>query len=557
MMEGQQSTQENVLMDHDSIEFIQKDAREIGRVKRARTRLVISIPALLFTFTLLICLIVRFNILEFADTVPDSKLRQELFTLGEFTLWSGLAASFAAGGVGILIAWQILRPLGDLLQTIQKVAQGNLTERADIEKFTELGTLGSAFNNMVENLHSLFEQRNRQLRDAAAGTVITVDGYGNILAADKGLKKITGIDADRILGMHIVTFFEERFRRKDEENIAKSVREALQNAQKGLTSTQTIALQQRDSDQLMRLSIRVTSLETTSLTSPSAVFDIRDLSTLKGFFDQIHQADRLAALGTLAAGIAHEVRNPLGAIKGMTQLIQEDLKQNSEEQQSHLPTLERISNECDRLDKIVSGIMDFARNEPGLTKLTCINRRLQEAYDLARHKVDFKDNEFPTVTWKLDQSLPEIPLESNRILQAYLNIIINALEELRNQPNGQLTIKSFLDERHKRRQLSVEIINTGGPIPKDQLEKIFEPFYTTKAGGTGLGLPIAYQAIITNNGVMEIESRNGTIIVRTRFPFRGKESPNIDGSSTIIPKLNVKPAATLTRRNNPTEGKHP
>ncbi len=278
MMEGQQSTQENVLMDHDSIEFIQKDAREIGRVKRARTRLVISIPALLFTFTLLICLIVRFNILEFADTVPDSKLRQELFTLGEFTLWSGLAASFAAGGVGILIAWQILRPLGDLLQTIQKVAQGNLTERADIEKFTELGTLGSAFNNMVENLHSLFEQRNRQLRDAAAGTVITVDGYGNILAADKGLKKITGIDADRILGMHIVTFFEERFRRKDEENIAKSVREALQNAQKGLTSTQTIALQQRDSDQLMRLSIRVTSLETTSLTSPSAVFDIRDLS---------------------------------------------------------------------------------------------------------------------------------------------------------------------------------------------------------------------------------------------------------------------------------------
>lgn len=524
--------------------------REIGRVKRARTRLVISIPSLLFTFTLLICLLVRFNILELADSTADPALREHLFSLGEFTLWIGLGASFAAGGVGLVLAWQILRPLSELLKTIQRVAQGSFTERADIERFTELGNLGSAFNNMVENLHSLFEQRSRQMRDAAAGTVITVDGYGLILGADKGLMKIAGMDADRALGMNIVQFFEQRFRRKDEEGIAKTIDEALLNAQKGLTTTQTVAVHQRDSRQPLRFSIRVTSLESTSMTSPSAVVDIRDLSTLKGFFEQIQQADRLAALGTLAAGIAHEVRNPLGAIKGMTQLVLEDIQNDPNPNQSHQESLERIRKECDRLDKIVSGIMDFARNEPGPTKPVNINNLIREAYEFARHKIDFRGRNAPTVTWEMAHDLPDVPMEGNRLLQAYLNILINALEELHleNKPNGQLKVSSFLDPRHKRRQLCVEISNTGRPIPKETLDKIFEPFFTTKQEGTGLGLPIAYQAIITNNGTMELFSRDGFITVRTRFPIRGKESGKIEesstGSSAVVPKINARSSDT-------------
>lgn len=518
------------------------DVREINRVQRARTRLVISIPSLLFTFTLLICLIIRFNIMELADNTAEPSLRQNLFEMGEFILLLGVAGSFAAGGVGLLIAWQIIRPLNDLLKSMQNVAAGNLTERADIEKFTEFGNLGSAFNNMVENLHSLFEQRNRQMRDAAAGTVITVDGYGNILGADKGLKKVTGVEADGVLGMNIVRFFEDRFRRKDEESISRVINEALLNAQKGLTTTQTISVQQRHSTVPLRLSVRVTSLETTNIDLPSAVFDLRDLSTLKGFFDQIQQADRLAALGTLAAGIAHEVRNPLGAIKGMTELVQEDLQNNPNGDQSHIQYLERIRKECDRLDKIVSGIMDFARNEPGPTKPTNINDVLLEAYDIARHKVDYKGKPYPEITWKLNPELPKIPLEENRILQAYLNLIINALEELRHK-SGELIIETTLDERHKYRQLCVEIRNTGSPISKEIMDKMFEPFFTTKEGGTGLGLPIAYQAIITNNGVLEVSSRNGFVIMRTRFPVRGKESEKIDGSSTIIPKLKLNPKA--------------
>ncbi|MDX1973655.1 MAG: histidine kinase dimerization/phospho-acceptor domain-containing protein [Candidatus Sumerlaeia bacterium] len=529
-----------------------KDVRNIGRVKQAQTRLVISIPSLLFSFTLLVCLLLRFNINELGENTREKVVADELFALGDMTLWIGIAASLAAGGVGVLIAWSIVRPLGELLESMRKVAEGNLNERAEVERFVELGNLGSAFNNMVENLHTLFEQRNRQMRDAAAGTVITVDGYGKILGADNGLKKVTGANPDQFIGTHIVEFFEQRFRRKNEENISKVINESLLNAQKGLTTTQSISVQQRDSNQPLNLSIRVTALESSDMNAPNAVFDIRDLSTLKGFLDQIQQADRLAALGTLAAGIAHEIRNPLGSIKGMTQLVLEDLQNSPQSPENHAQYLERIRKECDRLDKLVGGIMDFARSEPGPMVECDINRLLQYAYEIARHKVHFAEPaSAPEVIWQLDTSLSPILLEENRIHQALLNLIINALEELQNHPKGELRFSTYLDRRHRRRQITIDIQNTSKPLNKEQINRIFEPFVTNKESGTGLGLPIAYQAIITNNGVLDFSYKQGFVHCKIRFPLQGLSGGDLDGSSTLVPKLTTHPPDTQSDARTP------
>lgn len=514
---------------------IQANVRELGKARNKQARLVITIPSLMFLVTILVTAVIRIYMVNIAVDIQDEATAAEVSDLADTALYVGVIGSVVVFVAGLLLANEIVRPVRNILATIRKVSEGDFTQRAETSSLGEISTLGTAFNDMVEQLHLIFTQRDKQMREAAVGSVLTIDGYGKILAADYSFFEIFGKDADQVFGHNLLGIVDQIYEDESAQDFRGLLNEAINNSHNNISTLESIEVVRKGESNSMQLSVKVMPLDSTNLEAPTAIIDVRDMSSLQGFLETIQRADRLAAVGSLATGIAHEIRNPLGSIKGMTQLIEEDLADN-EENSNHIDYLKRIRKESDRLDKLVSSIMDFARTEPGAATKIHLNDTLKELYETALAKMEYGPDELPNVEWDLAE-LPAIPLEENRIRQAYLNLIINALEEISEQTNGKLIFRSYLDKSYRKRQLCFEIANTGNALPKEIKERIFEPFFTTKPEGTGLGLPIAYQIIVANNGNMEFEFRDNMVRLITRFPHGGVEEENMESSRSYIEKI--------------------
>jgi signal transduction histidine kinase len=225
-------------------------------------------------------------------------------------------------------------------------------------------------------------------------------------------------------------------------------------------------------------------------------------------YERVKERDRLAALGEMAAGLAHEIRNPLGAIKGAAQLIitSDGKTVNPNEVQEFLAI---IVEEANRLNNVVTRFLDYARAErpgrEGADKVD-LNTVVRRTEQLLRQDLP-KSVELRV---RLDEALPEIAGDPESILQVFLNLGQNALQAM--PEGGTLEI---LSTRRRRSRLGygqfceVRFRDTGVGIPRDRLKKLFIPFYTTKQKGTGLGLAISHRIIHQHGGTIEVRSTIG------------------------------------------------
>jgi two-component system, NtrC family, sensor histidine kinase HydH len=227
-----------------------------------------------------------------------------------------------------------------------------------------------------------------------------------------------------------------------------------------------------------------------------AVVLLRDLRTLKALQQRVERTERLAALGRLAAGVAHEIRNPLGAIRGLVQYFQAAWKEHSEQR----VYLDVIIREVDRLNRVVSDLVEFARPRE-------LQREPHALVDIVRHAVTLVQSDVRTkgihIVQDLDEMLPPLLVDRDLVLQALLNILLNALEAM--EAGGVLRI--HLTDSAAWVELAIQ--DTGRGIPPDQLERVFDPFFTTKPQGTGLGLAIAHSVIQAHDGEIVIDSPPG------------------------------------------------
>ena len=223
-------------------------------------------------------------------------------------------------------------------------------------------------------------------------------------------------------------------------------------------------------------------------------------------YERVKERDRLAALGEMAAGLAHEIRNPLGAIKGAAQLIQSDATTVSTETAEFLQI---IVEEANRLNNVVTRFLDYARSErPG--------REGADKVDLngvVRKTEQLLKQDLPkTVELRVrcDEQLPSVAGDPESLLQVFLNLGQNALQAM---PDGGTL--EILTTRRRRSRLGygqfceVRFRDTGIGIPRDRLKKLFIPFYTTKQKGTGLGLAISHRIINQHGGTIEVRSTIG------------------------------------------------
>jgi len=233
-----------------------------------------------------------------------------------------------------------------------------------------------------------------------------------------------------------------------------------------------------------------------------AVENARLYEDLKKSKTYIRRADRLASLGTLTAGLAHEIRNPLVAIKTFTQLLPERL----EDEEFRNQFLNIASGEVDRISLLINELLDFARPSDPKLGMEDVNSILDGMILLVSTESKKKHIE---VLKNYAQNLPLISVDREQIKQVFLNILLNAVEAT--SENGRITVttRSFLKPGGEP-YIQVGFSDTGCGIPTEYLEDIFNPFFTTKSKGSGLGLSISNQIIQDHNGYISVESELNT-----------------------------------------------
>jgi signal transduction histidine kinase len=230
-----------------------------------------------------------------------------------------------------------------------------------------------------------------------------------------------------------------------------------------------------------------------------ALENARLYEDLKKSKSYIRRADRLASLGTLTAGLAHEIRNPLTAIKTLTQLLPERL----EDEEFRNEFLHIASGEVDRISSLVNELLEFARPSDPKFELEEINPILDGMILLT--STESKKKKIEIVRDYL-QDLPPISIDREQVKQVFLNILLNAIEAT--PANGKIVVKtrSYLKPGGTP-YLQVEIADNGSGIPREFLEDIFNPFFTTKPKGSGLGLSISNQIVQDHDGYIHVESQ--------------------------------------------------
>jgi two-component system NtrC family sensor kinase len=221
---------------------------------------------------------------------------------------------------------------------------------------------------------------------------------------------------------------------------------------------------------------------------------------LQKAFIQITKAERLAAIGHMAAGVAHEINNPLGGILLFSSLILEDLSQTDPNRSN----IEKIIYQTNRCKGIVQELLNFSRAPQTEMVPLDINRIIMTTLDLVKVQPVFHEIE---IINDFGKNLPEIYGDRLRLEEVFINIFANAADAMRGA--GRLTIRTkYTDNAFIR----IWIADTGYGIDKSHLSHIFEPFFTTKdpGQGTGLGLSIVYSIIKNHNGIIEVESEQGT-----------------------------------------------
>jgi signal transduction histidine kinase len=219
--------------------------------------------------------------------------------------------------------------------------------------------------------------------------------------------------------------------------------------------------------------------------------------------NRLLQAAKLAAVGEMAAAIAHELNNPLTSVTGFSELAMESLPKTTETYKD----LELVLKEARRARDVVRRLLDFARQSESTRASASMNEVIEDVVALSRHLIHTSGVQ---LRLSLEPDLPWVLMDSNQMKQVLLNLVHNALQAM--PQGGGLEIKSESASRHNRAGVLVSVCDSGVGIPPAEQPRIFEPFYTTKGnqGGTGLGLSVTYGIVTDHGGQIDVESQPGT-----------------------------------------------
>ena len=359
------------------------------------------------------------------------------------------------------------------------------------------------------------------LIESSVDGIIAADMKGNIFIFNKGAEALTGYAAEEVIGkLHITKIYPE--------GVAKEIMKKLRSPEYGgvgkFIPTQLNVLNKFGEEIPIQLSAVLIYNGTGQEIASVGIFtDLRPRLKMERKLQETHlqlvSSEKMASLGKLAAGIAHEINNPLGGILIYSSLMMEDLSESDPRRGD----LARIVQEAGRCKEIVKSLLEFARQTEPKMEPTDINRAINDGLFFLVNQALFHNIQ---IVKRLDSFLPFVQGNAGQLKQVFMNIIVNAAEAMHG--SGTLTITTA--PASDRKTIFVEFTDTGEGIPEENFTRIFDPFFTTKqvGKGTGLGLATSYGIIEDHGGKISVESKVGE---GTTFKI---ELPVHQGTRTIL-----------------------
>jgi len=319
--------------------------------------------------------------------------------------------------------------------------------------------------------------------------IAVIDKNEKFVSWNKGAEKMFGYTEEEVIGQpatfllpHVEKYMEELDYIKREVSLTGDVK--LLDTERVTKFGKTIPVQ-----------LTVTQLPSSDGKSDGRTIIIHDKSQVKQLQQQIDQSEKLAVIGQLAAGVAHEIGNPLASISSLVQLMQ---RKNNEDQLSQ--QLKTIKENIDRISKIVRELVDFSRPPAEDQALLPITDILKTAVGIVKYDKRVKKVDFVT---EMNSELPLINIIPDQLLQVFVNILINSLDAIAGE--GKIEVKTYLEKD----LVCIDIKDNGYGMGPEIVNKIFDPFFTTKevGKGTGLGLSVSYGIIKKLNGNITVKSK--------------------------------------------------
>lgn len=336
----------------------------------------------------------------------------------------------------------------------------------------------------------------QKLIESSSDAITTADNRGRLIFWSRGAEEIFGYKASEVLGQSATPFYA-----KGREEARRIMGQLLRKGQ--LKNIEVEYLGKNGRKIFASLSASLLRDEKGEVTGSLGI--IRDITDFRALSQQLLQSERLATIGRLSTQIAHEIMNPLSSIKMNIRILskRDDLSPNDRRR------LEIANFEIDHLEKILQDIFDYSRVLRLNLSKEDVNEVLEKSLLMVQDRLEEKK---VVITRNYDRKLPRIALDRVRMLQVFTNLYLNAIEAL--APGGKLRVSTGLDHREKQKSLRVTFSDNGTGILPAHQSSIFEPFYTTRSDGTGLGLTIVKKIVEQHDGRIEVESQPGRY---TRF----------------------------------------
>ncbi len=395
----------------------------------------------------------------------------------------------------IFIAHSISKPIKKFADICKRIEINNLKEKITINRSDEIGILANSFNNMIDQLNTSTE---KLIEMKKFNESILKNIYIGIMTTDKNGKLISVNEAGQKI-------FDHYGNHKDiYDQLNKQINKTI-NEENNINTMITFNTVEKGRTLYFDVSTSLLKMENGQING--AICSFNDITRRKTLENNLVRVDRLASVGQFAAGLAHEIRNPLTGIKTSIQVIKNRVLNFTD--QSSLELLDGIIYEIDRINNLVAELLDFSKPKKSQREKANLADILQKSLDLNKEGIIRKKI---IVHQDVECIHLFVFVDRGQVEQIFLNIINNAIDSM--DTHGHLNIKFENSFSDRIPFVIITFEDTGIGMDDNTIKRIFDPFYTTKTKGTGLGLSVVSKLVEENGGKMEIES---VVNVGTKF----------------------------------------
>ncbi|MEK7871407.1 MAG: ATP-binding protein, partial [Nitrospirota bacterium] len=420
---------------------------------------------------------------------------------------TGLFGTFALAVLGFYLTRRIINPIKELHKGMEVIGEGNLDYRLNIKTGDEIQDLSDGFNEMVDRVrgsYSTLEAHGKNIINSITNGIVVVNKNGIIVTWNKTMISRYALSSREIFGKKICDVFPNLCQMGLGENLRNLLGEKTKEFH-----LRGIGHKMHEDAPKVILNIDGYVLKDSNEQLGGAVLVIEDISEIVSLEKQLIQAEKLATIGHLASGLAHEIGTPLNVIHGRAEYMMQRVRQEDPLKKN----LEKIISQIDRITKIVRQLLNYARVKQPNCQSTDASSLILEVLGLVDYQLE--NHKISTVL-QLDDNLLPIFADPDQLQQVILNIYLNAIDAM-SVRGGTLTIttKGGVDKKnaypHTTDHIIIIISDTGHGISREHIKQIFNPFFSLKASGegTGMGLAVSHNIIQRHNGLIDAESELG------------------------------------------------